>query len=157
MAADWQAIKTEYITTGTSYRKLSEKYGISANQVCNVGKKEGWVQLRRQYLDKTVAKTLNAVSSEQAKRAVKIAGVADKLLEKIEAYIEAVDPETMNAKSMRSIAGALKDLRDVHNIKTDADIREQEARIRKLQKEAKEENKNERIQVTLNIPEDYIG
>ena len=35
--ADWQAIKTEYITTDTSYRKLAQKYGISHVQIGNVG------------------------------------------------------------------------------------------------------------------------
>ena len=36
--ADWQAIKTEYITTDTSYRKLAEKYGVSRVQIGTVGK-----------------------------------------------------------------------------------------------------------------------
>ena len=31
--ADWQAIKTEYITTDTSYRKLAQKYGVQASVI----------------------------------------------------------------------------------------------------------------------------
>ena len=58
MAADWQAIKTEYITTNTSYRKLAEKYGVSTTQICNVGREEKWVEQREQYLNKTAAKML---------------------------------------------------------------------------------------------------
>ena len=59
--ADWQAIKTEYITTQTSYRKLAQKYGVSRVQIGNVGRDEKWVELRRQHLDNTVAKTVAAV------------------------------------------------------------------------------------------------
>ena len=47
--ADWQAIKTEYITTQTSYRKLAQKYGVSRVQIGNVGRDEKWVELRRQH------------------------------------------------------------------------------------------------------------
>ena len=57
--ADWLSIKTEYITTDTSYRKLAEKHGLSRVQVGNVGKQEGWVNLRRQYLEETLTKTLD--------------------------------------------------------------------------------------------------
>ena len=34
LMADWQAIKTEYITTDTSYRKLSQKYDIGYQAIC---------------------------------------------------------------------------------------------------------------------------
>ena len=33
--ADWQAIKTEYITTDTSYRKLAQKHGVSYQAICH--------------------------------------------------------------------------------------------------------------------------
>ncbi len=158
MAADWQAIKIEYITTNTSYRKLAEKYGITHVQISNVGSKEGWVKLREQYLSKTLAKTEAAVSSEQAKRAAKISSVADKLIGKIEAYIDAVEPEMMDAKGIKYISGAIKDLRDIHFIRSDSDIREQEARIQALRRQA-EDKKNEAdgVEVVMNIPEEYIG
>jgi hypothetical protein len=29
MAIDWEKIRTEYVTTATSYRKLGEKYGVN--------------------------------------------------------------------------------------------------------------------------------
>lgn len=39
--ADWSKIKTEYITTDTSYRKLAEKYGINKDTIYAKAKKEG--------------------------------------------------------------------------------------------------------------------
>ena len=61
--ADWQSIKTEYITTDTSYRKLAQKYGVSRVQIGNVGRDENWVELRRQHLDKTMTKAVNAIGA----------------------------------------------------------------------------------------------
>ena len=54
--ADWQAIKTEYITTDTSYRKLAQKYGVHYNAVANRAKQEGWISQRNQFCDRTVTK-----------------------------------------------------------------------------------------------------
>ena len=87
--ADWQAIKTEYITTDTSYRKLAQKYGVSTTQICNVGRDEKWVEQREQYLNKTTAKTLEKISQQEANRAAKIHSVADKLLALLAPYDKA--------------------------------------------------------------------
>lgn len=89
--ADWQKIKTEYITTDTSYRKLAEKYGVSHVQIGNVGKQEGWVQLRKQHLDKTLAKSLDADSQKKVDRLTRIQDATDKLLDKIERAISELD------------------------------------------------------------------
>jgi hypothetical protein len=63
---DWNAIKTEYITTNTSYRKLSDKYNIPFNTVQCRGKREDWVNLRNQYQEeievKAIKKAANKVS-----------------------------------------------------------------------------------------------
>ena len=89
--ADWKAIKTEYITTDTSYRKLAQKYGVSATQICNVGRDEGWVELRKQHLNKTVAKTLDKISSKQADKMARIDKLTDRLLDKLERAISELD------------------------------------------------------------------
>lgn len=54
--ADWQAIKTEYVTTTTSYRKLAQKYGVHYNAIANKAKQEGWISQRNQFCDNTVTK-----------------------------------------------------------------------------------------------------
>ena len=147
--ADWQAIKTEYITTDTSYRKLAEKYGVSRVQIGNVGKDEKWVELRRQHLDRTVTKTVAAVESEQVKRAKKMQTVADKLLKKIEAIADSDRP--LDAKSIRALTASVMDLKNIHGIKSDLDKQEQEARIANLRKMADkdDDNKKEPIQVII--------
>ena len=89
--ADWQAIKTEYITTDTSYRKLAQKYGVSTTQICNVGRDEKWVEQREQYLNKTVSKAIDKISSKKADKMARIDDLADKLLEKLEQAITELD------------------------------------------------------------------
>ena len=89
--ADWQAIKTEYITTETSYRKLAQKYGIHYKVISERGKDERWVELRSQHRDKTLTKTLDKISSKKADKMARIDDLADKLLEKLEQAITELD------------------------------------------------------------------
>ena len=146
--ADWQAIKTEYITTDTSYRKLAQKYGVSTTQICNVGRDEKWVEQREQYLNKTTAKTLEKISQQEANRAAKIHSVADKLLLKIEAMVDSEEP--MSEKGIRALTAAVRDLKEIQSVRSDLDRQEQEARIANLRKQAdKEDDNKEPIQVVI--------
>lgn len=131
--ADWQAIKTEYITTDTSYRKLAQKYGVSTTQICNVGRDEKWVEQREQYLNKTTAKTIEKISQQEANRAAKIHSVADKLLLKIETL---ADRPGMMPKDVRALVAAVKDLKEIQSVKSDLDKQEQEARIAALRQKS---------------------
>lgn len=88
---DWNAIKTEYITTRASYRQLAEKYGVSRVQIGNKGKKENWVELRRRHLDRRLSKTLDADAKKTADRMTRIQNATDKLLTKIEKAITELD------------------------------------------------------------------
>lgn len=156
---DWQAIKTEYVTDeSSSYRKLGKKYGISHNVIGARAVREGWVELKRQYQDKTLSKTLTAISNGQAKRASRLQTVADKLLDKIEKAVDSFEMEALFAdkQALRQITGALRDIKDIQMIKSEADIREQEARIRSLEKAAVgADGENKQISVVFESGEDY--
>ena len=146
--ADWQAIKTEYITTNTSYRKLAQKYGVSATQICNVGRDEKWVEQREQYLSKTSAKTLEKISQQEANRAARIHTVADKLLNKIEAMVDS--ERHLDTKGIRALTAAVKDLKEIQSVKSALDEQEQRARIANLQKQAnKEDTQADSIEVVF--------
>ena len=147
--ADWQAIKTEYITTDTSYRKLAQKYGVNHAVIGQRAKAEKWVDLRKQHIDKTQTKTLNAISSKQADRAAKLIGVSDLLLDKVKNLLETDADVLIDPQSMKHISGVLKDLKEIQMIRSDSDMREQEARIDKLRKEAAIEKENNEIKVTI--------
>ena len=136
--ADWQAIKTEYITTDTSYRKLSQKYGIGYQAICHRSKEEGWIAMREQHMNNTTTKTLEKISQQEANRAAKIHSVADKLLQKIEAMVD--NGNVCTEKGIRALTAAVKDLKEIQGVKSDLDKQEQKARIATLEKQANKDD-----------------
>lgn len=134
--ANWSKIKTEYITTNISYRNLAEKHGIHYNAIANRAKQEGWLLQRKQFCDKTVTNTLDTISNKQVDRATNLIYVSDILLGKVKSLLESDTEVLSDTQSMKHISGVLKDIKEIQMIRSDADMREQEARIKKLQAEA---------------------
>ena len=153
MGIDWASIKTEYITTDTSYRKLAQKYGVNHTNIAKKASAEDWVEQRKQYASKQQAKTLEKISQQEATRAAKIHSVADKLLTKIEAIADGSRP--LNSKDIRALTAAIKDLKEIQNVRSDADRREQEARIANLQKQANPEQKETATLIVEGLPEEF--
>ena len=154
--ADWQAIKTEYITTDTSYRKLAEKYGVSYNAIGNRSRQENWQDLRDQHLSKTMTKTMNVIASKQAERTAKLIGVSDLLLNKVKSLLEENEELLVDSTVMRDISVVLKNLKDIQMIKSEADLREQEARIEKLRREAEPEKSTDVPKLIVEgLPEEF--
>lgn len=89
--ADWQKIKTEYLTTDTSYRKLAMKHGVNATTIAKKASKEGWQSQRQQQASKTLSKALAADSKKKADRLTRIQDATDRLLDKIEQAITELD------------------------------------------------------------------
>lgn len=148
---DWKKIKTEYVTSSTSYRKLAEKYGVPYKTIAYRAKAEKWVELRDCNEDKVVTKMIASEAQKQIDRYTRMLTVTDKLLAKIEASIESLDADgvTLDKAGIRALAGAIKDIKEIQSLKSDLDRREQEARIRKLNKEAEEEEQTNEIVVTF--------
>ena len=144
---DWKRIKTEYIAGGTSYRKLAQKYNVSQSTLRKVAAKEQWTELRNRTRTKMDTKISETVSDKEAEKAINIIDVADKLLEKIASIMDTVVTDT---QSIKHLASALKDLKEIKGYKSAADMREQEARIRNLERQAEAEDKeNNEIKVVI--------
>lgn len=129
---DWEALKTEYVTTNTSYRKLADKYGISSVTLANHGTAEKWVEAKRQFKNKVMAKAMgNAQAREVAKlsklrsAADQMAGVIDSVFKDSQQFNRHIITEGLgmgesrvseriyekaDAKAIRDLAGAIKDL-----------------------------------------------
>lgn len=153
MACDWTKIKTEYITdSNSSYRRLAEKYEVSFNTLQCRAKKEGWAKLKRQAQDKITKKTIDKDINKKVDRATRLMDVTDKLLIKIEEAVEELSTEgiVLDKSTLKQISGALKDIKEIQGIKSERDAREQEARIRNLEKQADstDDNTNE-ITITI--------
>ena len=147
--ADWEKIKGEYLTnTEVSIRDLAQKYGVHYTTIGKKASKEGWQELRQQQTNTTLTKILTADSKKKVDRAARLMTVADKLLNKVE---QAVDQEgPISAGAIKNLSDALKNIRETQMIRCEQDIREQEARIAKLQKEAeKQDNDKSSITITL--------
>lgn len=154
MVADWNEIKTEYISTEIGYRDLAKKHGVSFSTLQRRARKENWAGLRRQVCDDTVTAVTTAVINSNVDRAIRVQNVADQLLDKIELTIENIDGRK-SARSVKDVADALKNVKDIMNIKSEADMQEQEARIAKLRREADTgEGKDAKLEI-VGIPEEY--
>jgi hypothetical protein len=136
--ADWNEIKKEYISTKTSYRQLVKKYGVSLTTLQRISAKENWIGLRQQAENKTETKLVDSVAKEKAQVKCNIERVANKLINKLETSIDAL--KVIDGSTIKSYTSALKDLKDISELKSDIDIREQEARIEKLRKDAEGES-----------------
>ena len=129
---DWKQIKAEYIAGGTSYRKLSEKYGVPFGTLKRAAARENWTALRKQAEADTNERIIETVSMKNAERTAKIMDVADKILDKISETIDSLP--VIDSQSIKHFTSALKDLKEIKGIKSDADMREQEARIANLRR-----------------------
>ena len=152
---DWKAIKAEYIRGGTSYRKLCAKYGVSFSSLRNQAEKEKWTDLKAKAQLKSNTKLVEKISDESSYKGTKIIDVANKLLDRLSQTIDAMD--VIDTQSLKHITSALKDLKDIKGYKSAIDLKEQEARIAKLEKEAMaEEKQDNEIKVTIECGlEDY--
>jgi transposase-like protein len=142
---DWRRVKADYIAGGTSYRKLADKYGVSFNTLKKRATEEQWYELRQQKDHNVTTRLVNVVSEKEIQKAVDIIDVADKLLAKATELMEM----PLTTQSFKQLTSALKDLKEIKGYKTDADIREQEARIKKLEAEINGENRDTTITVEI--------
>jgi transposase-like protein len=135
---DWNKIKAEYIAGGTSYRKLCAKYGVSRTTLQRKAKDEKWLDLRSQAEAKAESKIVEGISKRSAKIDEKFYSLVDKLMQKAEETIENTPVWSVNA--LKEMSTALKYLKECKGVKSDIDLREQEARIKNLEKQAAEED-----------------
>lgn len=146
MSCDWTQIKSEYITDSkSSYRKLAEKYDVPFATLQCRARKEKWAELKKQTQDNIITKTIDKDTEKKVDRMTRLLNVADKVLEKIEVAVDELSTEgiVLDKSTLKQLTGALKDIKDIQGVKSDRDIREQEARIRKLEKEAEDDTKKD--------------
>ncbi|MBR2478926.1 MAG: hypothetical protein IKB47_00795 [Clostridia bacterium] len=145
---DWNKIKAEYIAGGTSYRKLAAKYGVPFSNLKNIAIKEQWTQLREQAKNRTTTKLIENIGKQNAKIDDTYFRLVDKLMQKAEELID--NTPVWQPTNLKEMATTMKYLKECKGVKSEADIREQEARIAKLQREAMEEDSSDtEIKVTF--------
>lgn len=149
---DWSEIKTEYVTGKSSYRELAKKYDVAVRTLADRAKKENWVELRKKHRNDVATITTQKIAKQQAERTLKLMSATDKLLTKIESTIEEMktSDELADCRLVKQLSSALKDIKDIQGCKTDQELREQEARIKLLEKQADDDDSsNQEITVVF--------
>lgn len=91
---DWDAIKTEYVTTDISQRALIKKYKVNNVDLAKHSKNEEWVKLRKKYKARATSK---AIAKSCDKRANELAKVLDSSYKIRDTIANAMDdPEQFN-------------------------------------------------------------
>lgn len=147
-SVDWKVIKAEYIAGGIGYKKLADKYGVSFSTLSHLAKREKWTDLKQKACEKADMDLANSIGKKNAKKSAKIDSLVDRLLDIVGERLEAL---VIEGKDVKSIASALKDLKELKGIKDKLDLKEQKARIRKLEKEANdgEVKTNNKVEVVI--------
>lgn len=135
---DWLTIRADYITDPeSSYKKIAIKYGKSPTAVSQKACREGWWAEKQQHMADLITKTMDAHKEGNVERLKRLLNVTDVLVDKIEELITNVEVTQIQwaAQWIKSITSAIKDIKDIQQLKSQLDIDEQQARIEKLRKD----------------------
>lgn len=100
---NWLEIKNEYISTGTSYRKLADKYSVSFSTLQARARKEQWKKERDKQRDrietKIRQKTADVIVKQEVNRIERINTLTDALLIKLEEATEQLNNHLVSNKT----------------------------------------------------------
>ena len=163
---DWTAIKTEYVTSSISYKKLAEKHGETENAVESRGRKEKWAEARRKYRAKVQKKALSRAEKLDVKRLASLQNAGTKMCNELErlmkkgekelhthvtAFGEKVVSEAVNDRKLLNIARAIdtmsRAMRSLYDIQTAAEkqqmqIAREEMDLKRRAQDAKEKTED---------------
>lgn len=146
---DWDAIREEYISDERmTCRGLGRKYGPHYKTIEDRCKREGWDELRSQVTRKTISKTVERASTERSERETALMEATDILVAGTVNGMKEYGGK-LPATAAKNYGDALKVAKEIYMIRSAEDIEEQQARIAKLKKEAKEEDKAKTVTVIL--------
>ena len=152
----WAEAKGLYVAGQMSYRDLAGHYGVALSTVYKRGKDESWGALREDVSEETTTKTTTAFSEKTQKQArqlgdifCRFVGVLNDVSTEIEERIK--DGGWISAKEFNGYVRALQTLKEIGNIKTEQELREQDARLRLLEKQIAETTDSGGVAVTVSF------
>lgn len=153
----WSQAKTLYITGQMSYRDLAERFGVGLSTVHKRGKTEDWTKQRADLMEETTTQTAVLFADDAKERTHQIACIYNRfvgILDKISAVLEekiTKDGIIISGKEMGGYINALRSLKEIGNIKTEQELREQDARLRLLEKQIAESTDSGGVAVTVSF------
>ena len=147
----WTQLRLEYISsTEVSMRGLQKKYGIPFNQIRNRVEQEKWQEQREALKAESTQKSITLLADINADKCTRAFKLADKVMDKLEEVVEKIDAEDEYAvKKLKDVTGAIKNMKEIGLFRSTLDQAEQEARIKKLQKDAEEDETDTTIHITF--------
>jgi len=88
---NWEQIKTEYITTDISQRKLAEKYDVPFTTLKYRAAREEWFKARQKHKDRVITKATQKAEAKQVRVACKELTLLDKIEKHLDRAISDVD------------------------------------------------------------------
>lgn len=186
MTPDWARIRQDY-AEGASQRSLEKRYGVPRTTLQNRIRREGWSRTEigpEEEVQKAEQELLCARMREA--RMERVAALADDLLSCLERAVKELDAVTESVREkakkedggelvtdyqrllpqekgiidrggLKQLTGVLKDLKEVLVLRSDADTREQEARIAKLQRDLREQEAQSVTVLLEGACQEYAG
>ena len=122
---DWEKIKTEYISTEISQRKLAEKYGVSVNTLIKRANKEGWATEREKHHNRVTTRVQQKIVTAQANETFDAVKELYKSRDmRIKKSAEIMTDACFTAKDLQAITSALKTLYELTGINVFAEDEE---------------------------------
>lgn len=147
----WQEIKAEFLATNLSLNEIAEKYHVSISTLKKTAAAEQWTK-ERDAINHEAQRPRKGTKKEPQTEMVPIlsADIIEAKQERLDKFMEITDmmmdrildamtgSEVVSAYSLKMLASALRDLREMQGLNKSAlDIEEQAARIAKLRSETK--------------------
>lgn len=155
---DWTAIKTEYVTSNIGYRELSKNHKVPFKTLAHRAKQEKWVEMRQRHKDKLVTKAVKKIEDKGVDYKSTLYEIAYNMALQLQSITKdkTIEDLAMLGLKPRDITSAAKDIGEILHIKSDIDLKEQEARIANLRKQAESGDTNKDINIIIaENAEDY--
>ena len=123
---DWQKIKMEYVTRGTSARELARKYKLQPTTVQRKSKMEDWPSQREEYVRTLTQKCVQRTQSDTVDSVARLAQSARKLMDKCNALL-AMD-DVVAPRDLKAVTDTLIGVKNLLGIK-DEDNSKQEITV----------------------------
>lgn len=173
----WATVRADYIETGLSYSKLAKKHNVSISTLKKRAADEHWTRSRKARNEPAVEPEIveepagtgtepeeptqelvpvgsEAVIVEPVDRQQRFMDATDAMMDRI---LDALtSPEIISPYSMKLLASALRDLREMQGLNKSAlDIEEQRARIEKLRSETRNPETPESSAIVVEFVDSY--
>lgn len=127
---DWDKIKKDYITGNLTYEELCKKHGVKRyNTLADRAAKEEWVDERGKYRVEKEQKELEEIARKKAKKAARDTVKVDKVCDKLLVRITDMTDKVFKAADIKNLTSALLDICKIKGVKSEADRKEQNAKI----------------------------